>query len=67
MKPKQILTIVLIVAAGIYFTINARKEMNTIENNYQEISASKNVDQSNIQWKLIESIIMLISNFGQRM
>ena len=35
MKPKQILTIVLIVVAGIYFTINAKKQMNTIENNYE--------------------------------
>ena len=35
MKPKQILTIVLIVVAGIYFTINAKKQMNKIENNYE--------------------------------
>ena len=31
MKPKQILTIVLIVAAGIYFAINAKEQMNKIE------------------------------------
>jgi zinc protease len=35
MKPKQILTIVLIVAAGIYFAINAKEQMNKIENNYE--------------------------------
>ena len=35
MKPKQILTFVLIVVAGIYFTINAKKQMNKIENNYE--------------------------------
>ncbi len=38
MKPKQILTIVLVVAAGIYFTINAKKEMNKIENNYETVA-----------------------------
>jgi predicted Zn-dependent peptidase len=36
MTPKQILTFVLIVAVGIYFTINAKKQMNKIENNYEE-------------------------------
>ncbi len=35
MKPKQILTIVLIVAAGIYLAINAKEQMNKIENNYE--------------------------------
>ena len=30
-KPKQILTIVLIVAAGIYFAINAKEQMNKNE------------------------------------
>jgi len=38
MKPKQILTIVLIVAAGIYFAINAKEQMNKIENNYETAS-----------------------------
>ena len=37
MKPKQILTIVLIIGAAIYFTINARQQMNKIENNYEEV------------------------------
>ena len=37
MKPKQILTIVLIAAAGIYFAINAKKQMNKIENNYETV------------------------------
>ena len=38
MKPKQILTIVLIVAAGIYFAINAKEQMNKIENKYETAS-----------------------------
>ena len=38
MKPKQILTIVLIVVIGIYFAINAKEEMNKIENNYETVS-----------------------------
>jgi predicted Zn-dependent peptidase len=38
MKPKQILTIVLIVAIGIYLSINAKQEMNKIENNYETAS-----------------------------
>ena len=38
MKPKQILTIVLIVAAGIYFAINAKEQMNKIENNYETVA-----------------------------
>jgi len=37
MKPKQILTFVLIVVVGIYFTINAKKQMEKIENNYEEV------------------------------
>ena len=37
MKTKEILTIVLIVCAGIYFTNNARKQMKKIENNYEEV------------------------------
>ena len=37
MKPKQILTIVLVVVLGIYFAINAKKRMNKIENNYEEV------------------------------
>ena len=37
MKPKQILTIFLIVAIGIYFIINANKQMSKIENNYEEV------------------------------
>ena len=35
MKPRKILTIALIVSAGIYFAINAKKQMNKIENNYE--------------------------------
>ena len=35
MKTKQILTIALIVAGGIYFAINAKEKMNKIENNYE--------------------------------
>ena len=38
MKPKQILTIALIVAAGIYFAINAKEQMNKIENNYETVA-----------------------------
>ncbi len=38
MKSKQILTFVLIVVLGIYFTINAKKQMNKIENNYEEVT-----------------------------
>ncbi len=38
MKPKQILTIVLIAGAGIYFAINAKKQMNKIENNYETVA-----------------------------
>ena len=38
MKPKQILTVVLILAAGIYFAINAKHQMNKIENNYETAS-----------------------------
>ena len=37
MKTKEIVTIVLIIAAAIYFTINARKQMKKIENNYEEV------------------------------
>ena len=37
MKPKQILTIFLIVAIGTYFVINANKQMSKIENNYEEV------------------------------
>ena len=37
MKPKQILTITLIVAVGIYFAINVKQQMNKIENNYEEV------------------------------
>ena len=37
MKTKEILTIVLIISAGIYFTINARQQMKKIENNYEEV------------------------------
>ena len=37
MKPKQILTIVLVVALGIYFAINAKQQMNKIENNYEQV------------------------------
>jgi len=37
MKTKEIITIVLIIAAAIYFTINARKQMKKIENNYEEV------------------------------
>ena len=37
MKPKQILIIFLIVAIGIYFIINANKQMSKIENNYEEV------------------------------
>jgi zinc protease len=35
MKPRKILTIALIVAAGVYFAINAKNQMNKIENNYE--------------------------------
>ena len=35
MQPRKILTIALIVAAGIYFAINVKKQMNKIENNYE--------------------------------
>ena len=38
MKPKQILTIALIVVAGIYFAINAKEQMNKIENNYETVA-----------------------------
>ena len=38
MKPKQILTIALIAGAGIYFAINAKKQMNKIENNYETVA-----------------------------
>ena len=38
MKTKQILTIVLIVAGGIYFAINAKEKMNKIENNYETVA-----------------------------
>ncbi len=38
MKKKNILTITLIVLAVIYFVINAKKEMNKIENNYEEVA-----------------------------
>ncbi len=38
MKPRKILTIALIVAAGIYFVINAKKQMNKIENNYETVA-----------------------------
>jgi len=37
MKLKKILTIVLAAAAGIYFTINAKQQMNKIENNYETV------------------------------
>ena len=37
MKTKQIITFILIVIAGIYFIINAEKEMKKIENNYEEV------------------------------
>ena len=37
MKPKQILTNMLIVVAGIYFAINAKQNMNKIENNYESV------------------------------
>tara|TARA_B100001758_G_scaffold247935_1_gene268737 strand:+ start:6678 stop:9608 length:2931 start_codon:yes stop_codon:yes gene_type:complete len=37
MKPQQILTFVLIIALGIYFATNAKKQMNKIENNYEEV------------------------------
>ena len=38
MKPKQILTIALIVVAGIYFAINAKEQVNKIENNYETVA-----------------------------
>lgn len=38
MKTKEILTIVLIVAAGIYLSINAKQKMSKIENNYETAS-----------------------------
>ncbi|MEC7646225.1 MAG: insulinase family protein [Bacteroidota bacterium] len=37
MKSKNILTIALVVIAGIYFAINAKKQMNKIENNYEVV------------------------------
>ena len=37
MKPKQIVTLLLIVAIGIYFAINSKQEMSKIENNYEEV------------------------------
>ena len=37
MKIKQILTITLVVASGIYFAINAKQQMNKIENNYEQV------------------------------
>ena len=37
MKSKQILTIVLVVILGVYFAINAKKQMNKIENNYEVV------------------------------
>ena len=37
MKTKEIVTIVLIIAAVIYFTINSRQQMKKIENNYEEV------------------------------
>ena len=37
MKPKQILTIALIIGAFAYFAINAKQQMDKIENNYEEV------------------------------
>ena len=37
MKLKQILTITLVIAAGIYFVINVKEQMNKIENNYETV------------------------------
>jgi len=37
MKPKQILTIALIIGAFAYFAINAKQQMEKIENNYEEV------------------------------
>ena len=37
MKPKQILNFALIIGAIAYFAINANKQMEKIENNYEEI------------------------------
>ena len=37
MKLKQILTIALVIAVGIYFVINGKKQMNKIENNYETV------------------------------
>ena len=37
MKLKQILTIALVIAVGIYFVINVKEQMNKIENNYERV------------------------------
>ena len=38
MKTKNILTILLIISAGIYLTINAKKDKMMIENNYESVA-----------------------------
>ena len=37
MRTKKFLTIALVLLAGIYFAINAKKQMNKIENNYEVV------------------------------
>ena len=37
MSTKNIITILLVVSAGIYFTINAKKQNKMIENNYESV------------------------------
>ena len=38
MKTNNILTILLIISAGIYLTINAKKDKMMIENNYESVA-----------------------------